>query len=244
VGERTPAAERTRQRFVRRRWARRWLAWRPVLATLALVSVVGLTGWLVLFSSVLDVEQVEVSGARLLGDDRVRGAVGEIGGTPLARLDVGAVEARVEALAPVREAEVVRGWPNAVQVHVEERVAVAVVEMAGRLRGMDADGVLFRDFAAAPDLPRVLMPAGTRSEAMREAARVITALPADLVGRVDHVRVETVDAISLALRGGRSVVWGSAEQSAAKAEVVDALLSAVEAEVYDVSVPGQPTTRD
>ena len=43
------------------------------------------------------------------------------------------------------------------------------------------------------------------------------------------------------LRDGRQVVWGSAEDSAAKAEVLVALLKEP-AKRYDVSVPGQPTT--
>lgn len=235
---------RTRRRFVRRRWARRWLAWRPALATLGVLVVLGLASWLVLFSHVLDVEEVEVGGAELLTADDVRRAVGAVEGRPLARLDLAEVETRVEALTPVLEAKVSRGWPDALRVTVTEREAVAVVELAGALRGMDADGVLFRRYDRAPAaLPRVVMPPGTRSEAMAEAARVVGALPADLGRRVQRVEVETVDAISLVLPGGRSVVWGSADDSEAKARVVGALLSAVEARVYDVSVPGQPTTR-
>ena len=83
----------------------------------------------------------------------------------------------------------------------------------------------------------------TRSEALREAARVVSALPADLAERVDHVEVESVDQISLVLGDGRKVMWGSAEQSDQKAEVIAALLVAKRAQEYDVSVPEQPTTR-
>ena len=75
-----------------------------------------------------------------------------------------------------------------------------------------------------------------------EAAAVVSALPDDLAPRVDHVSVATVDQIELALRDGRTVVWGSAEDSAQKAEVLEVLLGQ-EASVYDVSVPSNPTTR-
>ena len=54
-------------------------------------------------------------------------------------------------------------------------------------------------------------------------------------------QVATVDQISLVLRDGRTVVWGSAEDSDAKAEVLVELLEQP-ARKYDVSVPGQPTT--
>ena len=43
------------------------------------------------------------------------------------------------------------------------------------------------------------------------------------------------------MRGGRTVTWGSAEQSELKAEVLAALLSRPDRHI-DVSVPGQPTT--
>ncbi|NYG56228.1 FtsQ-type POTRA domain-containing protein [Nocardioides perillae] len=236
---------RTRRRFVRRRWARRWLAWRPVLVGALLLGAVAGATWLALFSSHLAVAEIEVEGAALLSEAEVRAATGAVTGTPLARVDLAAVEERVEQLTPVLEAEVTRGWPQALRVRVTERTPVAVVELAGSLRGMDADGVLFRRYDRAPaGLPRVVVPAGTRTEAVVEAARVVGALPDALSSRVERVEVETVDAISLRLRGGRRVVWGSADDSAAKVRVVDALLTAVPgARTYDVSVPGQPTTR-
>ena len=56
----TSTAARTRQRFARRQWARRWLAWRSSSpAACSSRSVVGGV-WLVYFSSVLAVEGVEV----------------------------------------------------------------------------------------------------------------------------------------------------------------------------------------
>ena len=69
----------------------------------------------------------------------------------------------------------------------------------------------------------------------------MSALPPALSRRVEHLEVETVDQITLVLRDGRQVVWGSAEDSEAKAEVLVALLKEP-ARRYDVSVPGQPTT--
>ena len=49
-----------------------------------------------------------------------------------------------------------RQWPDGVLIDIEERGPIAVVEIGGRLRGMDADGVVFRDYTKAPPgLPRV-----------------------------------------------------------------------------------------
>lgn len=238
----TSLEERTRKRFARRQWARRWLAWRYVVAGAVVALLVGGAVWLVYFSSFLSVQGVEVEGLDRLPTAQVVRAAAVPEGEPLATTDLDRIQARVEALAGVRSADVSRKWPDTVLIDVDEREAVAVVEIAGRLRGMDADGVVFEDYAKAPDLPRVQTGADTGSEALREGALVIAALPTDLAGQVDYVEVATVDEISLALDDGRTVIWGSAAQSDLKADVLAGLLGQ-EATTYDVSVPGRPTTR-
>src|SRR3712207_6695059 len=113
-------------------------------------------------------------------------------------------------MAVVKSVEVTRQWPDRVLVDIEERVAIAVVDIGGRLRGMDAEGVVFRDYKRPPPgLPRVETSIGTTAEALHEAAAVISALPESLTQIVDHVQVETVDQISLVLKDGRVVIWGS-----------------------------------
>lgn len=237
-----PTSGRNRRRFVRRQWARRWLAWKYVVALVVLVVLVAGSIWAVYFSSFLAVQGVEVTGADAVSDRAIRRAAAVPAGEPLARVDLDRVRSRVEALAEIRSADVTRHWPDQVLVTVTERVAVAVVEMGGRIRGMDDQGVIFRDYAQAPPgLPHVQTSTDTRSEALREAAKVVGALPTALAATVDHVEVETVDQIALVLKDGRRVVWGSADESSEKAQVLAVLLKQP-AQTYDVSVPGQPTT--
>lgn len=237
-----PAVRRSRRAFARRQWARRWLTWKYVLAAVVLLALVVGTVWLVFFSSVLAVKAVDVAGEERLRADQVRSVAAIPDGEPLARLDLQAIRARVQALALVRNAEVTRHWPDTVRIEVEERVAIAVVDIGGRPRGLDLDGVVFDDFGPAEGLPRVHTAPDPGRDALREAAAVVSALPDDLADRVDHVEVATVDQIRLVLRDDRTVVWGSAEESELKAEVLTALLSRPGA-TYDVSVPGQPTVR-
>ncbi len=241
----TKSRDRTRRRFARRQWARRWLTWRYVLAFVVAVAAVVSVVWLVFFSSVLAVKTVTVTGTDLLSEEQVRRAAGVPDGEQLAALDTGAMRARVEALAAVQSADVTRRWPDGVVIRVVERQVVAVVDLGGRWRGMDAEGVVFRDYERPPGgVPRVRVLSTADRDALREAAEVVSALPAALSDRVDHVEVETVDRIALVLRDQRRVEWGSAEDSAEKAGVLAALLTAREAKVYDVSVPGQPVTSD
>ena len=241
----TSTQERTRKRFARRQWARRWLTWKPVLV-LALVLVLAVVlGWLVYFSSLLSVKGVDVQGVQQLSADQIRTAAAVPEGDALATVDLDRIRTRVEALAPVKSADVSREWPDQVLITVVERTPVAVVEIAGKLQGMDADGVVFRSYdQAPPDLPRVETGSGTGSDALREAALVVAALPTDLAATVDHVEAATIDEITLELRDGRLVRWGSADDSDLKATVLADLLAArPDAETYDVSVPGTPTTR-
>lgn len=232
-----------RKRFARRQWARRWLVGRVVLAVvLAVAAVVGLV-WLVFFSKVLAVTGVQVEGTGVLDPRAVRKVAAVPTGSPLATVDLEAVRARVERLGPVLDADVSRSWPDQVRIDVRERVAVAVVDSGGVLHGVDEQGVLFRRYPSRPpSLPLLRMDIGTQPDALAEAARVSDALPDRLSGRVEYVEVATVDAISLRLKDGRTVLWGSAEESASKAEVLDVLLGQ-KASVYDVSVPGRPVVR-
>ncbi len=243
----TPEDERTirlaRKRFARRQWARRWLVWRRILAALVVLATAAGAVWVVFFSSVLAVAGVDIEGNGVLGAGEVRRAAAVPIGEPLATVNLKAIAARVEGLAPVKSVDVSRSWPDNVRIDIEERVAVAVVEREGRVRGLDEEGVLFRSYRSAPGtLPVVRMSASTRAEALAEAATVVGVLPIDLAERVDFVEVDTVDTISLKLHNGDTIFWGSADDSETKAEVLEVLLKQ-RASTYDVSVPTQPTIK-
>lgn len=232
-----------RKRFARRQWARRWLVWRVVLAVVLTLSLLAGAVWLVFFSSVLAVKGVRVEGAGVLDPREVRDVAAVPTGSPLASVDLDRIAARLSQLPAVDAVDVSRAWPDHVLVDLTERVAVAVVERDGAVRGVDGDGVVFRRYPSRPPgLPLLRTGPRTSSDALAEATRVVDALPVDLADRVDYVEVQSVDTITLRLRDGRSVLWGSAEESDNKAEVLDVLLDQ-KASVYDVSVPGRPVIR-
>ena len=185
---------------------------------------------------------MHVQGESLLTRQQILSAAEVPDGAHLVELDLAAIRARVGALAPVRRVDVSRDWPHGVLIKVTERTPVAVVEIGGSFHAMDAEGVIFRDYPRPPPgMPRVVSTEGTSSAALAEAARVIGALPPGLAGRVGHVAVAGVDRVSLVMRGGALVIWGSDAQSDLKAQVLVRLL-AQPGRTYDVSVPGQPVT--
>jgi cell division protein FtsQ len=230
-----------RKRFARRQWARRWLTWRYFVALLLVLGLVIGGVYLVFFSSTLSVQGVEVTGTQTLSDQKVREVADVPTGGPLATVDLDRIAYRVRSLAVVKSAEVTRKWPNDVLIEIVERQPVAVVEIAGELHNLDEDGVVFGSYDRPPKgLPHVQADSGVDSDALAEGAAVVAALPDEIATRVDYAQVLSVDQITLRLRDGREVRWGSAEDSDQKADVLAVMLEH-EALVYDVSVPGQPT---
>lgn len=237
------AQARTRKRFARRQWARRWLTWRYVLAAVLVVAAIGFAVYAVYFSPWLRLDGVVVTGNSQLTDDEIVAIADVPEGGALARVDLDAIAVRVRALPAVKSVDVSRKWPHEVRIEVTERTPVAVVPRGDAYVELDEDGVTFGRVTRPPaGLPPVDTGPDAAPSALEEAAHVVSSLPASVSGLVDHVQVDTVDQIVLVLKDGRQVKWGSADQSDEKAEVLLALLDQ-DARIYDVSVPGMPTTR-
>lgn len=233
----------SRRRFQRRQWGRRWITWRYVLYVAVAVLLAGLAVYAVYFSPWLRTEGVQVEGISQLTQEQVLGAADVPLGGPLAREDLDAIEQRVEALAIVRSADVSRSWPHDVRIVVTERTPVAVLARGRFYVQVDASGVTFMPRLRTPgSLPAIDTGAEADANALAEGAKVAASLPSEVAKLVDHIQVATVDRIELSLRDGRTVQWGSSEESTAKAKVVLALLR-TKAHFIDVSVPGLPTTR-
>lgn len=207
--------------------------------------LVGGAAWVLLGSGWLDVRTVEVVGVERVTDRLVVLTADVPAGTPLARVDLGDVEERVEGLAGVADATVVRGWPHTLRIVVAERVAVAVVaEPDGSWRLLDAGG---RAFGAATAPPAGTLPVAGQpgreleDDLLRAAAAVAASLPGDLAGQVAAVDPQSADDVRLDLIGGAEVRWGSEAQPGEKAAILRVLLQRP-ARVYDVSTPRTPTT--
>jgi cell division protein FtsQ len=209
------------------------------------VLAAGLVGgfvYVVAFSPVLAARTVAVSGTKVLTRHDVLAAAGITAGTPLARVDTGAVAGRVAGLPPVAEVTVVRNWPNTLQIAVTERKPRLAIPTAGGYLVADAAGVVFEAVKSAPSgLVLVEAPASNRA-LLVDVGTVFSALSADTAAKVSRVEAETTDSIVLRLSDGARVVWGSAEQSALKSQVLDDLLP-LGGRVFDVSAPAFPTRR-
>ena len=240
-----PPADRLLQRARTVESARRSRRAVRLGAIAALPLLVGAAAWVLLGSGWLDVRSVEVAGLERVADRLVVLTADVPAGTPLARVDLGEVEERVEALAGVADATVLRGWPHTLRIVVSERVAAAVVaEPDGSWRLIDVEGRAFGAATAPPaGAVRVAGEPGRELDdgQLRAAAAVAASLPGDLAGQVAAVDPKSADDVRLALIGGAEVRWGSPAEPAPKAAILRVLIQRP-AEVYDVSTPRTPTT--
>ncbi|WP_409332731.1 cell division protein FtsQ/DivIB [Trujillonella humicola] len=247
----TPSGARRagrRPRRVRPVDPRRRAALRVGLALVAVAVAV----WVVWGSPLLAVSSVRVDGAGSLTAEQVRTAAGVEEGTPLLRVDTGAAAARVARLPQVAAVQVTRGWPQTVVITVEERVPVAVVTQAGTRSLVDAGGVLFDTVTGQPPagvVPLEVADPGPGDPATRAGLAALVELPRDVREQVATVAAGSGNEVTLTLTDGTTVVWGSASDSAGKADVLVALLGQIAsgalepAATIDVSAPSAVVLR-
>lgn len=238
-------------RFEERARARRTVARRKAAGIAGGVVLSGALGWLLLLSPVLALEpgEVRVEGAgTVVAVDQVLATVGAHSGTPLPRLDTVGLRDEVLEVPGVREARVTRAWPHGLLVVLVAREpVVAVPEEGGAgFALLDMEGVQVGRVDAAPDgLPVADVPVG-EARTLRAVLDVLEQLPPDLLAQVQGVSARTQDTVTMQLRDGVRVDWGSAAETPLKIAVLSTLRSsgaAAGATVIDVSAPRLPITR-
>ncbi|MFI9817144.1 cell division protein FtsQ/DivIB [Saccharothrix variisporea] len=238
----TQAARRRTATASRRRPSRRGGPSRRVVLrrrAVALLSLVTVTGLVVAvwFTPLLGVREVDVAGTVELTADQVRQAAAIESGTPLVRLDVDAVAARVRELPRVAGVRVDRSLPGTVLLTIEERTPVAVINAGDGAHMVDATG---RDYATVSQPPAGLPELKVQARGLPAAVAVLVALPEQLRREVLAVSATTPADVKLTLTAGREVRWGSPDDTPRKAAVLDVLMTR-DGSVFDVSSPELPT---
>jgi cell division protein FtsQ len=238
----------TAERFFERSRAERRRRWIRIALGVLLVAALGALVWLVWFSSVLAVRDVEVAGRTTLKQAQVLQAAQVPQGRPLARVDIEGIEGRVSALDRVDTVEVSRSWPHTISISIVERKSVVWARLDGQIRGIDRNGIAFRTYGSPPKglLEATIDVTDGRdrlqtSESLASVVALIGRADPGLREQVESVTAASKDSIELKLTKGRTVVWGSRDDGRRKLQVLTALLG-LDASRYDVSAPDQPTT--
>jgi cell division protein FtsQ len=212
--------------------------------------VVGV-GWALLGDRLLVVRSVAVTGTHLVGRAQVIEAADVPLGTPLLSVDAGAVARRVEAINDVASATVTDDWPDSLTIAVTERVPVMAVQMAGGgYDQVDGTGVIVSYTKSKSALP--LLSTTAAGSALRgnpsvtAVAEVLKEVEPWLASQVAKVSAASAPAgpeqVTLGLRDGKTVQWGSPGDAAQKNRELT-ILRDTQAHVIDVSAPGTVVTR-
>jgi cell division protein FtsQ len=223
--------------------ARRYNRYKAGFFALAVVGMIVAATWAVLDSRFLVVRSVVVTGTHLVPKSQVLAAADIPEGLPLIRVNTSDSARRIERITQVQSATVTRDWPDRIVITVVEREPVLAVPAGGAFDLIDPTGVIVQSVPRQPaGMPR-FVPSGPlpHNPDVAAAASVLRSLPASLARQVKAVTVPGVDAVTLDLRDGSAVDWGSAGQTAEKSHVL-AILMHTHARYYDVSAPGTAVT--
>ncbi|WP_295032574.1 FtsQ-type POTRA domain-containing protein [uncultured Microbacterium sp.] len=238
-------ATRARRRALRseirrftQRSRRRRIAW-IVGAALTVLVVGGSVG--AAYSPLFAVQTITVEGASAIKPAEVQKALADQLGRPLALVDASAVKAALVRFPLIETYRLEAHPPHDLVVRLVERTPVGVIQQSdGRFTVVDAAGVVLSTAEAQPPgYALIEVAGGTGTAAFAAAGTALRTLPAELRAQVGSVTASTPDDIVLTLTSGTTVTWGSADQSAQKALVLQRLMGANPgATSFDVSSPG------
>lgn len=241
VGRRNDVGEpdvrfKARAKSVRRR------RWAPYLSAVLIGCLVGISIYVVLTSSLLSVHTVRVTGASAAVAAEVQQAAGIPSNASMVKLNLRAVQQRVEQVPQVATAQVVRDWPHTIRIVVTPRHVTAAVKTSDGYALYDSEGVNFGSAAAPPTgVPVVKVGSVDAGDSVTAAVTAFAALPSAVHASVTTISASTPDNVVFVLASGQSVIWGTATDNAHKAVVLQALMTQ-HAKTYDVSAPDVPTT--
>lgn len=225
-------------------------SWPWALASFLVLALLGGGAYVAYRTPVLGVQSVAVSAtAGDMSDDvrsEISDASGVATGTPLMTVDLASVRRRVLAVPRVASASVSRHWPNELLLTVTLRTAVAVTKANGSLWLLDATGVPYLKVAGTT-APTGLLTIDLATPAAGDPATlagiaVVGQLKSPIRAQVASVSAPSPYRVTLGLRDGRTVVWGSPEEGAEKMQILPAVLDRP-GRTFDVSDPDMVTVR-
>jgi cell division protein FtsQ len=233
--------ERSEVKRFTRRSRRRRITWLVVLLSFVAVGAL-VTG--AVYSPVLSLKTIEVTGTSRVDKAEVLKAVDGQRGTPLALVDFDAIKKNLSKFPLIRSYVTESVPPDTLVIRISERAPIAAIETATGFETVDPAGIVIKKSDERPaGLPLInLGTATTSSMGFQAAVEVLLALPADLLAKVDSVTAQTLDNVTFVLGSGPTVVWGSKDESAKKARILSILISnEPQAKRFDVSAPTIPT---
>ncbi|MCL2735342.1 MAG: FtsQ-type POTRA domain-containing protein [Propionibacteriaceae bacterium] len=221
---------------------------RAIRVTVIVAAVVLVLGgmWAVWLSNWFVARSVDVTGTSQISAEQIVATAQVPLGTPLARVDLEAIRERVIQEPVVADAKVSRELSGVIRIDVTERAPAYAIVTGSQVMLVDATGKGYLLLDSLPEPLPIVTIANPGTDAsqrlMADAAVIITALPDSVRSQMLSMGAQTPDTFTINLTSGAQILWGSCDDSALKAQVIDGLIH-VPASYYDVSAPTHPATR-
>jgi cell division protein FtsQ len=217
--------------------------------TLLLLLILGGSGWLLGWSSILTVKQIAVIG--LAPDSPLKSKEiillsGVKIGEPMARVSGASIKRELASVLRIGSVALKRKWPHKVVLVIKERVPVAGVVRGSQFSLIDSQSNMYATVAALPTGLPIIAISGDFQTGLKTAMSVIAYLPENIKSQVARLDSSGTDGLQLTLRTSAQVIWGSSEDLVLKSRVLSTLLAGAGAsklKVFDVSAPYAPTTK-
>lgn len=215
---------------------------------LLVLLLVGTSGWLLGWSSLLNVEQIQVVGVAAdspLKSDAIIALSGIRIGESMARLNGASVKRELVQLPRVGSVSLIRRWPHRVVLVIKERVPTAAIVKGNQFQLIDSGSNEYALVSSAPAGIPTMKITGDYQTGLKTAMSVIKFLPLAIRSQVTQIESSGADGVQFILSGGAQVIWGSSEDLELKSRVLATLLSGAGAgrvRIFDVSAPYAPTT--
>ncbi len=216
---------------------------------LGLIVIIGLLIWAVVFSPLFAVRdgsvRVQMSGQEVDFSSAVTVAETQVG-TPLLRLNTGAVENEILEDTKLQTARVTRSWPGGLDVVVTARLPFLALETQNgdtKYLLYGNDSIPIGGSNEVPEgIPVVTGATELSANQFAQLADIWGSMESSLQDQVERLDIAGT-VVTLNLVGGSTVIWGTSNDNALKAEVLQILVEQRPSSAYDISDPTRPTTR-
>jgi cell division protein FtsQ len=204
--------------------------WRRLLVLFLVAGLIG-GGLALYFSSVLRVQEVQVTGAQTL-DAHSLAELADLKGASMFTVPLDDAQERLAALPMVKSVRAERRWPHTVRLVVEERQPWAYWYTQDDEYIVDAEGVVLEGAMPAPDAPIIYHQDGSAqfqpgdiidADAVQLAQQLWDSLPATLDTGLVRLEYNGREGLSLMTDAGYRVIVGDSHGLEYKLAVWQAL---------------------
>ena len=223
---------------------------KAVITITTILIIFGAGSYLLGWSSLLTVKQIEITGAPTATSEKeIAKSLNLSKGDKLARIDPRALSNRLQVSQWIESADISRNWFNGkVVIEIQPRIPVALYTEPGKPQvALDASGATFILPGELPSgLPYVT---ATSVASGLIAIKVFTEMPKDFSEGIDHLTASS--AVNLTLDGKfgghkLQIIWGDGQETSLKIKVVKALIELPENKsirLIDITAPHAPIVK-